>query len=91
MREWWTPDDAFFAGIRRVELEQVAIESGASLRMVRLSSTRKADLVRALAKHFERTADPDAELDERDQKGREWLPGVMRFPAEVPMPTDTGA
>ena len=89
MREWWMPDDAFLAGIRRAELEQVAIESGASLRLGRLASTRKADLVRALAKHFERTADPDAELDEHDQKGREWLPGTMRFPAEVPQTTDT--
>ncbi len=91
MREWWTPDDAFLAGIRRTELEQVAIESGASLRMGRLASTRKADLVRALAKHFERAADPDAELDEHDRKGREWLPGAMRFPAEVPKSANTEA
>lgn len=91
MREWWTPDDAFLAGIRRAELDQVAIDSGASLRMGRLASTRKADLVRSLARHFERTANPDAELDEHDQKGRKWLPGAMRFPAEVPASTDTEA
>src|SRR3546814_20887591 len=88
MREWWRPDDAFLAGIRRAELEQVAIESGASLRMGRLASMRKADLVQALAKHFQRTADQDDELDEHDQKGRARLPGVTWFPAEGPQATD---
>lgn len=91
MREWWTPDDTFLAGLQRTNLEQVAIESGASMRMGRLASMRKADLVRALARNFERTADPEAELDEHDRKGREWLPGAMRFPAETPVPIETEA
>jgi hypothetical protein len=59
--------------------------------MGQLASTRKADLVRALAKHFERTADPDAELDQQDRKGREWLPRAMWFPAEMQMPNGNGA
>ena len=91
MRQWWTPDEAFLQGVRRAGLEQVAIESGASMRMGRLVSLRKADLVRSLARYFERTADPEAELDEHDQKGREWLPGAMRFPAEVPVSSNSEA
>src|SRR3546814_20333987 len=83
MREWWRPDDALIAGIRRAELEQVAIESGASLRMGRLASKRQADLVQALAKHFNRTADPDADLGQPDTKGRDWWPGGLWFPDEV--------
>ena len=81
MREWWTPDAAFLALLRKDQLEAVAVESGASLRMGKLKGYGKKELVNALAQYFARTADPAATLDEHDQKGRSWVPGAMSFPA----------
>jgi ParB family chromosome partitioning protein len=83
LRDWWTPDAEFFNLMRKDQLEALAIESGASMRMSKLKDYSKKDLVNALAKYFERTADPAAELDEHDQKGRTWLPGTMSFPARA--------
>ena len=83
LREWWTPDEEFLALMRKDQLEAVAIESGASLRMGKLNDYSKKDLVSALARYFERTADPTATLDEHDQRGRAWLPGAMSFPARA--------
>ena len=80
MRSWWTPDAEFLALLRKDQLEAVAIESGASLRMAKLKSYGKKELVDALAQYFARTADPAATLDEHDQKGRTWLLGTMKFP-----------
>jgi ParB family chromosome partitioning protein len=80
MRTWWTPDAEFLALLRKDQLEAVAIESGASLRMAKLKSYGKKELVDALAQYFARTNDPAATLDEHDQKGRAWLPAVMSFP-----------
>ena len=79
MRAWWRPDVEFLAFLRKDQLEAAAIESGASLRMAKLKSYGKKELVDALAQYFARTADPGAELDEHDQKGRGWLPGIMIF------------
>jgi ParB family chromosome partitioning protein len=83
MRDWWTPDAEFLALMRKDQLEVVALESGASLRMGKLKGYSKKELVNALTRHFERTADPAAMLEEHDQKGRAWLPGAMCFPARV--------
>lgn len=83
LRDWWTPDAEFLALMRKEQLEAVAIESGASLRMGKLKDYSKKDLVDALAWYFEVTADPAATLEEHDQKGRTWLPGVMSFPARA--------
>lgn len=79
MRAWWMPDAEFLALLRKDQLEAVAIESGASLRMAKLKSYGKKELVEALAQYFARTADPAATLDEHDQKGRSWCPAVMSF------------
>jgi hypothetical protein len=49
--------------------------------MAKLKSYGKKELVDALAQYFARTADPAVTLDEHDEKGRTWLPGVMSFPA----------
>jgi len=80
MRAWWTPDSEFLALLRKDQLETVAIESGASFRMAKLKSYGKKELVDALAQYFARTADREATLDEHDQRGQNWLPGVMKFP-----------
>ncbi len=82
MRQWWTPDEAFLAGLKRDHLAQVAVECGASLRFGKLKEMSKKELVDRLARYFERTADPEAKLDEHDAKGREWFPGMLKFPAE---------
>ncbi len=81
MRDWWTPDAEFLALLRKDSLETAAIESGASLRMGKLKSYGKKELVDSLAQYFARTADPAATLDDHDRKGRSWLPGIMCFPA----------
>jgi ParB family transcriptional regulator, chromosome partitioning protein len=86
MRNWWTPDVEFLALLRKDQLETVAIESGASLHMAKFKSYGKKEMVEALARYFERTADPAAELDEHDHKGQCWQPGIMCFPAR-PAPT----
>ena len=86
MRDGWTPDTEFLGLLRKEQLEALAIESGASLRMGKLKSYGKTELIEALAQYFRRTSDPHAELDEHDEKGRSWLPGIMCFPAR-PMPT----
>ena len=83
MRDWWTPDAEFLTLLRKDQLETVAIESGASLRMSKLKGYGKKDLVDALAQYFARTADPGATLDEHDSKGPAWLPTVMRFSART--------
>jgi len=83
MREWWVPDADFLSGFRREELARMAVQCGASVRLGRLQDYGKHKLVEALAKYFERTADPKAELDKYDRKGRSWLPAMMQFPAKV--------
>ena len=81
IRHWWTPDAEFLDLLRKDQLENVAIESGASLQMGKLKSYGKRELVDALAQYFARTANPAVDLDEHDQKGREWVPEAMTFPA----------
>lgn len=83
MREWWAPDIEFLAFMRKEQLETVAVQSGASLRIGKLNSYGKKELVDAIAQYFVRTADPAAQLDEHDEKGRSWLSGVMSFPAHA--------
>jgi ParB family chromosome partitioning protein len=81
MRNWWTPDAEFLAQLRKDQLGAVAVESNASLRLGKLQSYGKKELVEALAQYFARTADPATALDEDDEKGRTWIPGIMCFPA----------
>jgi len=90
MRDWWTPDAEFLALLRKDQLEGVAIESAASLRMGKLKSYGKKELVDALAKYFERTADPTATLDEHDQKGRTWSPPLLSFSARSSVTANLG-
>jgi len=80
MRDWWTPDPEFLSLLRKDQLESVAIESGASLRMGKLKSYGKKELVDTLMQYFVRTADSEAELNEYDSKGRNWSPEAMCFP-----------
>jgi len=90
MRDWWTPDPEFLSLLRKDQLESVAIESGASLRMGKLKSYGKKELVDTLMQYFVRTGDPGAVLDEHDEKGRAWLPAIMSFPPRVGVLTKNG-
>lgn len=83
MRKIWTPDEVFLSGLRREDLVKVAEESGAMRKQARLTSASKKELVAGLVSYFKRTADPKAQLDETDAKGRAWLPACMT-PTAVP-------
>lgn len=77
MRKVWTPDEVFLNGLRRDELMKVAEVSGAVCKQARLTNAGKKELVAGLVSYFKRTADPKAQLDETDAKGRAWLPACM--------------
>jgi ParB family transcriptional regulator, chromosome partitioning protein len=79
MREWWVPDTTFLSGIRRDDLDKVALEVGAADRIHGLGSRSKGELVDELAKHFA-TAAADASDDEALRRAREWLPAILKFP-----------
>jgi len=84
IRQWWTPDEAYLAMLRRDQLADIAVECGASVGLSRLDQYRKGELVEHLARFFRRTADPQAVLDEYEAKGRKWLPAQMRRPPADP-------
>lgn len=77
MRKVWTPDEIFLNGLRREELVKVASDSGALRKQPKLADSTKSGLVSGLVAYFKRTANPNAELDESDAKGRAWLPACM--------------
>jgi ParB family chromosome partitioning protein len=82
MRDWWIPDEEFLSLMRKDQLKEVAIKSGASRFTGRLNS--KKDLIASLVGYFDRTADPKAVRDEHDNQGHAWLPAIMAFPASTP-------
>jgi len=84
LRQWWTPDEAYLTMLRRDQLADIAVECGASVSLSRLDQYRKRELVEHLGRFFRRTADPDALLDEYEEKGRSWLPVQMRRPPAEP-------
>jgi ParB family chromosome partitioning protein len=84
MRDWWRPDETFLGGRTRDQLCAIAVESGATVTMARLSDYKKSGLVTALAAHFARTADAGDEAPDWQAKGRDWLPGAMRFSPGAP-------
>lgn len=78
MRNWWTPDRAFLAMLRRDQLQMVAESCGGPTRFTGFKSWSKTELVEALARFFE----PSQSADQPEQAGAgAWLPGPMRFPA----------
>lgn len=83
MRTVWTPDEVFLSGLRRDDLVKVAEESGAMRKQARLTSASKKELVAGLVAYFKRTADPKAQLEEGDAKGRAWLPACMVLTSDV--------
>ncbi|HEY0833013.1 MAG TPA: ParB/RepB/Spo0J family partition protein [Azospirillum sp.] len=82
MRDWWRPDESFLGGRTRDQLGAIAVESGATAAMGRLADYKKAGLVTALAKYFERTAEAPDDAPDWQIRGRDWLPGAMGFGPE---------
>jgi hypothetical protein len=70
--------------MRKDQLEDVAINSGASRYTTKLKSPSKKELLASLVHYFERTAHSEASGDEQDKKGHTWLPEIMAFPASPP-------
>lgn len=81
VRRFWRPDGEFLEQLKRAELCEIAIESGAAVTMGRLADYRKGDLVRFLDRYFERTAGQMPHADELAEKGRAWVPALMAFAA----------
>jgi len=79
VRRFWRPDAAFLEQLKRTQLAEIAIASGASIGMGRLADYKKGELVRILERYFERTDGQEPHADEFHEKGRIWTPGVMAF------------
>lgn len=82
MRGRWVPDEDFLARRRKDQLEAIARECGAVSRLGKLKDYTKSKLAVALAQHFRRCAMDDTTLPaDLRERGRNWLPGAMLFPA----------
>jgi ParB family chromosome partitioning protein len=79
MRSWWIPDAAFLTLLTREQLIGVAKASGAAPHLTGLNGWAKKRLVEELTRYFIEHSTTD---DPADQKTREWVPGLLRFPAE---------
>jgi hypothetical protein len=71
MRQWWRPDAAYLKRRTKAQLIEMATDSGAAETLGPVAKSSKAELVTALSTYF--SGDTDA--------ARDWLPGVMQFPA----------
>jgi ParB family chromosome partitioning protein len=74
MRQWWRPDATFLTRRTKAQLIEIATDSGATATLGPVAKYSKAELVNALRAYF--TGDTEA--------ARDWLPGVMQFPAVEP-------
>lgn len=83
MRNHWQPDGEFFSRRTRDQLIEIAKECGYADGVGTIGSFKKGELVTALVKHFS-NAFAAAEPSAAQQKARDWLPGVMAFPAINP-------
>ena len=82
MRDSWVPDEAFLTRRRKDQLEAIAKESGAIVRLGRMKDYSKTQLAAALARHFQRCAEGDTAIpEEMRNRANAWLPDAMRFPA----------
>jgi ParB family chromosome partitioning protein len=83
MKNHWRPDAAFLGKRNREQLVAVALGSGYTESAAQLSKYKKADLVNALARHFE-SARAARDPSEQQRKALAWLPEAMLFPAVDP-------
>jgi len=77
------PDRDFLERRTRDQLIAIARECGYADGVGSVASYKKSELVNSLLRHFEQ-ARAAAKPNAAQQKAREWLPEVMRFPAVDP-------
>jgi ParB family transcriptional regulator, chromosome partitioning protein len=83
MRGYWRPDEDFLSRRTKAQLVQIATESGLAARLGHPSEMKKTELVRKLARQFQRVHDLSNPAGD-DLKVRDWFPDAMRFPAIDP-------
>ena len=79
VRAWWTPNEAFLSGLRRDQIERLAVSSGAA-EHVQLRNGSKKDLVAALDAYFAQAS--VTENPREDRRAQQWLPALMSFPVK---------
>lgn len=82
MRDWWTPDVTFLSALRRDQLIQLVAECGAADVLGGFKTWSKTELVQGLSRFFVAASNGNEAANGAYEKGRHWLPGIMRFPAE---------
>ncbi len=83
MRNHWQPDASFLSRRTQAQLLVIARECGYAEGRGNLGSYKKSELVTGLVRHIE-NAGAAADPSPAQIKAREWLPGVMCFPAINP-------
>jgi len=83
MRNHWRIDRAFLERRSREQLAAIAVECGYVMSASSVRSSKKAELVNALLRHFA-NAHAASDPTPAQVKAREWLPGAMLFPAIDP-------
>jgi hypothetical protein len=79
MRTWWRPDAGFLSVLRWEQIVPITVAVGAAEHLQGLHDRSKKDLIEVLAAYFDEQSDP--EKPDGDRRAKEWLPGVMDFPA----------
>ena len=71
MRQWWRPDTAYLKRRTKAQLLEIVTDSGAAETFGSVAKATKAELITALSTYFASDT----------EEARNWLPGVMHFPA----------
>jgi ParB family transcriptional regulator, chromosome partitioning protein len=91
MRAWWVPDAVFLSALTREQILAIAAECGAAKELRGLHGWTKKQLVEELARYFAERSDPARTGGADDGTAREWLPGLLRFPATKIVTADAPA
>lgn len=90
MRAHWRPDRDFLNRRTRDQLIEIARECGYADGVGSVASFKKSELVSSLLRHFTLAESADDPTDAQ-AKARDWLPGVMLFPAVNPDSAETAS
>ena len=80
LRKWWRPDAAFLSALRRDQIMPIAVETGAAEYLQGLHERSKKDVIEALVGFFA-AEQSDPENPDGDRRAKDWLPGILNFPA----------
>lgn len=87
IRAWWTPDETFFDLMATADLRRLAARLLPGTSATRFASSKKKDLVRALAHNFADAKNGTLVGDVAAQLNA-WVPGIMAFPASITMKSE---